>query len=365
MASFAIGTITNILDESRDLVRLRVLIDDAEIDAVAFPGMLGDLDAGHRVVVNTTGIALGLGTGATGFVLWDLDSVPPPDAGNGHIVKLRYTPWQTNVLASESPESPHHADLANVVSIDGMPVVACSLHSQIAAAAAGIKDASPEARVGYLMTDGAALPLAWSRLVAESRAAGLIDVTSTAGHAFGGELEAVNVFSGLASLRHAGKVDAAIVAMGPGVVGTGTVLGHTALEQGQILDAVTALGGTAIASLRVSFADQRERQWGISHHTLTALTVSARERSIVVLPELDRHGARLRAQLENAGIAERHEIVTADGHRGIALMVERGVKPTSMGRTLDETPELFEAAAAAGAVAGSHVSAGGQPGRSV
>ena len=355
MASFAIGTITQILERSEGLARLRVRIDEQDVDAAGFPSMLGVLDVGHRVVVNTTGITLGLGTGATGFVLWDLDSGPPEDPGDGHIVKLRYTPWQMNVLASESPESPHHEDLADVTSIDGMPVVACGLHSQIAAAASGIKAAAPTARVGYLMTDGAALPLAWSRLVAQARAADLFDVTCTVGHAFGGDLEAVNVFSGLASLRHAGKVDAAVVAMGPGVVGTSTVLGHTALEQGQVLDATTALGGTAIACLRISFADERDRQRGASHHTLTALTVSARERSIVVLPELDRNDDHVRRQLEEAGIAKRHDIITTTGEPGIALMIERGVTPTSMGRTLEQTRELFLAAAAAGAVAGTYV----------
>ena len=46
--------------------------------------------------------------------------------------------------------------------------------------------------------------------------------------------------------------------MGPGVVGTGTLLGHTALEQGQILDAANALGGRSIVCLRISFADERD-----------------------------------------------------------------------------------------------------------
>ena len=50
---------------------------------------------------------------------------------------------------------------------------------------------SPARRVAYVMTDGAALPLALSDLVAELRARALLDVTITAGQAFGGELEAV------------------------------------------------------------------------------------------------------------------------------------------------------------------------------
>ena len=136
-----------------------------------------------------------------------------------------------------------------------MPVVACGLHSQIAGVAAGIKAAEPEARVGYLMTDGGALPLAWSRLVSALRGAGLMDSTCTSGHAFGGDLEAVNIFSGLAALRHAAAADVAIVSMGPGVVGTATALGFSGIEQGQVLDAAFALRGRGYACLRISFSD--------------------------------------------------------------------------------------------------------------
>ena len=352
MASFVTGTITAIEEHDDDIARLRVDIEDGEIPAVAFPKMVGPLAVGHRVVVNTTGIALGLGTGGTAFVLWDLDSDPDPDPGEGHIVKLRYTPWQTNVLAAEAPESPHHDLLADATSIEGVPVVACSLHSQMPAAAAGIKAVAPAARVGYLMTDGAALPLRWSRLAASARAAELIDVTATAGHAFGGDLEVVNVFSGLAALRHAAGAGAVVVAPGPGVVGTSTRLGHTALEQGQVLDAATGLGATAIACLRLSFADRRSDHRGISHHSLTALTIGTQARVTVVVPMLDEGADEIARQLESARLDARHVIVTRPGEPGVALMTSAGVRPESMGRSVEETPELFLAAAAAGALAG-------------
>ena len=362
MASFAEAVVLEILERRPDLVRLRASVDDEEIEAAAFPNMLGPLETGDRVVLNTTGITLGLGTGGTAFVLWNLDRPHEADAGAGHIVKLRYTPWQTNVMAAEAPESPHHELLVDAESIDGVPVVACGLHSQIAAVTAGIKQQAPGANVGYLMTDGAALPLRWSRLVTQLEDARLVDATASAGHAFGGDLEAVNVFSGLVALHHAGRCDALVVAMGPGVVGTGTTLGHTALEQGQILDAVTALGGRAIACLRVSFADSRERQRGISHHTLTSLRVAARERCTVVLPDLDEDLDLLRRQLRETDLDQKHEIVVRDGRGGVAFMTERGIRPTSMGREVAETPELFLAAAAAGRLAGEHVASATQKG---
>jgi hypothetical protein len=264
-------------------------------------------------------------------------------------VKLRYTPWQIPVHAVEAPESEHHAALRDVRSIDGLPVVACSLHSQIAGVTAGIKAEMPDATVGYLMTDGAALPLAFSRLVARLRSERLIDVTCTAGHAFGGDLEAVNVYSGLAALRHVARCDFVVVSMGPGIVGTGTALGSTSMEQGQILDAVHALDGRNIACLRISFADERDRHRGISHHTVTTLTLAAREPATVVVPKLPPEQAKvIAAELRESGICDRHSTPTERGDGAIALLEEREIEVTSMGRGLDETPELWLAAGAAG-----------------
>jgi len=339
-----------VIEESAGLVLVRVEAGESLFEAAGFPSMLGPLHLGDRIVVNTTGIDLELGTGGVGFVLWNLDGAGPQDRGPGHIVKLRYTPWQMNVAAAEAPESPHHEALAGASELGGMPVVACGLHSQIAGVAAGIKARAPEARVGYLMTDGGALPLAWSRLVSGMRAAGLVDSTCTSGHAFGGDLEAVNVFSGLAALRHASAVDVVVVSLGPGVVGTATTLGFSGIEQGQVLDAAFALQGRGYACLRISFADARARHRGVSHHTLTALGVAARERATAVLPRLGAQEMdRIRGQL--AVLGGRHELVEEDGHPGLELLAARGLRPTTMGRGISEAPEGFLAAAAAGSAA--------------
>lgn len=352
MASWSRGRAVAVDRPRPGLISALVDVGGEQTEAVGFSSMLGPVKVGDLLVLNTTGLELGLGTGGVAFILWNLDSDVLPEGGPGHIVKLRYTPWQTEVLAAEAPESPDHEALAEITSIDGMPVIACGLHSQIAGAAAGVKAMDPGARVGYLMTDGAALPLAWSDLVASLESAGLLDVTATCGHAFGGALETVNVYSGLAALRGPGRCDAAVVAMGPGVVGTNTRLGFTALEQGQVLDAATALGGRSLAALRISFADPRARHRGVSHHTLTALMLAAREPATVVVPELaDELASVVEAQLATARLAERHKLVKADGAPGVELLRDLAVRVTSMGLTLDEAPELWLAAAAAGAVA--------------
>ncbi|MDQ3955102.1 MAG: DUF3866 family protein [Actinomycetota bacterium] len=352
MATFREGTVIQVLGSDPHLIRVRVQVGEDRIQAAGFPDMLGPLDEGDRVVLNTAGIDLGLGTGGVAFVLWNLDGYEAPPDLAGHIMKMRYTPWQKNVNAVEAPESSHHETLRNTTSLKGVPVVAGSLHSQIAGVAAGIKAENPDTRVGYLMTDGAALPLAWSNLVRELKEADLIDVTATCGHAFGGDIEAVNVFSGLAALAAVGEARVIVAAMGPGVVGTGTTLGHTAIEQGQILDATTALGGNAFACLRISFADDRARHRGVSHHSLTALSLAARERCTIVVPELPAEQAEeVSEALSHPDIKGRHEIVHIDGRPGLSLLKERAVDPTSMGRSMDEVPELWLAASAAGRAA--------------
>lgn len=353
MPAFRTGKVVASDASDPSLTRLRVALQTGEVEAVAFPFSTGPVAIGDRVVVNTTGIELGLGTGGEGFVLWNLDGPGQTELGEGHIVKMRYTPWQTEVLAAEAPESEHHELLVAQDGIPGVPVVACGLHSQVGSVAAGIKAAHPSARIGYLMSDGGALPLAWSTSVRLLVSAGLIDATCTYGHAFGGDLEAVNVFSGLVALVHAGRVDTVIAAMGPGVVGTASSLGFTAMEQGQILDAATALGGRSVAALRISFVDERRRHAGISHHTLTALSVAAREPCTIVVPELpEERAVQIEEQLASSALPGKHEIVTADGGDGLRLLADKGIRPSTMGRSLDEAPDLFVAASAAGSYVG-------------
>lgn len=356
MAAFRNGVVREVIEERGDLIKATVAIGSDEVRCSAFPQMIGSVSAGDEVVVNTTGLDLGLGTGGEGFILWNLSQRPEISTAEGHIVKMRYTPWQTEVMAAEAPESPHHEALSDAHSLDGAPVVVCGLHSQVGAAAAGIKAGSPRARIGYLMTDGAALPLAWSDSVRALQDARLIDATCTSGHAFGGEIESVNPFSGMLALKHAAEVDAIVVAMGPGVVGTDTKFGFSAIEQGPLLDAAGALGGTAIAALRISFVDLRTRHVGVSHHTLTALVTAARDRCLVAAPILPEDRAdEVAKQLEDSGVSAKHEVVTLDGAPGLRMLSERGLRPSSMGRSLDQNPELFVAASAAGALAASHL----------
>src|ERR687892_1130288 len=131
MATFRRAKVVEVVEASDVICRARLALDDGEIVATGFPGMLGPLAPGDAVIVNMTALELDLGTGGEGFILWNLDGAGPPGPGDGHIVKLRYTPWQTEVLVAEAPESPHHAKLNDVTSIDDVPVVVCGVHSHV------------------------------------------------------------------------------------------------------------------------------------------------------------------------------------------------------------------------------------------
>lgn len=346
------GRVLAVEEKGKDINRLRVLVEGREEKALNYPNLTGEVRVGDEVVLNTTAVYLGLGTGGFHFVAWVQGSQGEESKRPGHLMKVRYTPFQVRCLGVEEEASPFHQAIAGFQSLEGMPVVTGSLHSQVAAAAAAYKATRPGACLAYVMTDGGALPLAFSQLVRVLKQEGLIDTTITAGHAFGGDLEAVNLYSALIAAREAAGAEAAIVCMGPGVVGTGTPFGTTALEQGQVVNAVAALGGTAVAIPRLSFADRRDRHRGLSHHTVTALGRVAMAPAILVLPQLEgEKKALLEKQLEESGLPKKHRLVYADGRPGLEALARRGIRVSTMGRGPDEDPELFLAAGAAGVVA--------------
>ena len=345
MPSFRSGVVTELLAQREGLQRVLVDLGGEPERAYVLTRLTGDVAPGDHVVVNTTAVELGLGTGGWHVVHWNLARSAWSEPGPGHIIKGRYTSLQADVGSAEE----HHAELADISSIDGLPVVASALHSQVAAIAVAAKHTRPAIRVAYVMTDGAALPLALSDLVAELRSRGLIDVTITCGHAFGGDYETVSLYSALAVAEHLANADLAIVAMGPGIVGTNTRLGFSGIELGPILDATVGLGGRPIATLRASFADPRPRHQGVSHHTITALGIATRSRVTIAVPRVGgEREARLRSDLQAAALDDRHDVVAVDIPDIVAEFAAHDLHITSMGRAAADDPILFECAAAAG-----------------
>ncbi len=197
------------------------------------------------------------------------------------------------------------------------------------------------------MLDGGALPAWFSRTAAALRAAGWLAGTVTTGQSFGGDLETVTLHSGLLAARHVLGADVAVVAQGPGNLGTGTRWGFSGVAAGEAVNAAAVLGGRPVAALRVSQADPRERHRGISHHSLTAYGRVALARADVAVPVLPgEFGARVLAEAQP--LAARHSLVRVDV-TGLAEVLARCPVPLStMGRGLDADLAYFLAAAAAG-----------------
>jgi Protein of unknown function (DUF3866) len=371
MITWRNGTVSGTRREWPGAVELDVAVDGAsaegeQVRALAYPALTGRPRPGDRVLVNTTALDLGLGTGGYALVVALPDRLPPDSELAGHLIKARYSPLQACVLGADEQGSPHHDVLRDADDIGGMPVVVADLHSALPAVLAGIfasersGDGRPpaagqlqraELRVVYVMQDGGALPAWFSRTCAVLREAGWLAATVTTGQSFGGDLETVTVHTGLLAARHVLGADIAVIAQGPGNLGTGTRWGFSGVAAGDAVNAAAALGGRPVASLRISDADPRMRHRGVSHHSLTAYGRVALAQADVVVPALTgEFGAQVAA--EAAPLGGRHNLVTVPADGLEAALRACPARLSTMGRGLDEDLAYFLAAAAAGRHAG-------------
>lgn len=332
----------------------------SEVRGLAYTAMVGRPEPGDRVILNASALLKGLGTGGLAFIVAIPDRLPEdaPDSP-GHIVKARYTPQQQMFLAVDEQDSIHHDVLQEADSIDGMPVVVADLHSALPAIIAGVRLAHPDARVAYVMTDGGALPLAFSRAVAGLKEAGWLRSTLTVGQAFGGDHEAVSLHSGLLAARHVVEADVTVVIQGPGNVGTGTRWGYSGVATADALHASHVLGGTSIAALRVSGGDPRPRHRGISHHSTTAYGKALLSPALIpVLKGGGELAALVRRQAADLAAHSRADLdVVEIGTEGVLEALRQSpVTLSTMGRGLTEDPSAFLYGAVAGVCAGQRIS---------
>lgn len=284
------GIVKAIIREREDIQEIEVDILGKREKAMNYPVFTGKVALGQQVTLNTTAVKLGLGTGGYHFVM-HADS--PSDAsddraidGDRHIMKLRYTPFQIATGSCEEQNSPFHQQFHRHRTLDGMAALVGELHSMLPVAVTYIKQINPALQIAYIMTDKASLPLSFSRHVQHLKEKGWLAGTVTVGHAFGGDLEAVNIYTGLLAAKHIIKADLAIVIMGPGIVGTGTPYGFTGMEQVEVLHAASSLQGIPILIPRLGRADSRSRHQGVSHHTRAVLEHTLVPVHIPVLEEV-------------------------------------------------------------------------------
>lgn len=390
---------------------------DGEARALAYPALVGRPEPGDVVLLNTTALAMGLGTGGYAMVVAVPDRLPQDPQGPGHLVKARYTPLQATVLGADEQDSPFHEVLRDADSVDGMPVIVADLHSALPAILCGLYGQNPpetgksaggpdgrnpreagetseepggrnirEAgetagepggrnpadpgetggesggrergrplRVAYVMLDGGALPAWFSMSCARLRETGWLCGVVTTGQAFGGDVEVVTPHTGLLAARHVLEADVAIVTQGPGNLGSGTRWGFSGVSAGEAVNAAAVLGGRPVAALRVSEGDLRERHIGVSHHSLTAYGRVALAPAQVAVPVLPGDFGRRVAE-QSRPLAARHELVEVPVDGLYEALRGSPVRLSTMGRGLDEDLAYFLASAAAGRHAASLLS---------
>lgn len=359
-----VGTIKALRQSWANACEYDVELPDGHLHrALAYTQLVGTPSVGDTVFVSAAAAAKGLGTGGYLMIVANKDQLPadPPPAP-GHIVKARYTPLQYMTLGVDEQESPFHDVLCEADSIEGMPVIVADLHSAMPAALAGILMRKPSARVAYIMDDGGALPAWFSQTAAQLTKSGAIIGTITAGQAFGGELESVNIHTALLAARLVWNADIAILTQGPGNLGTGTRWGFSGTSAGEAINAVNTLGGKPIGLLRMSNGDKRDRHFGLSHHSITALTRVALSPAECAVPDFADSdelsqlvSADVRAVLEpqldalfSCSRLIRRSVSTA----GLSqAFLELPVTLRTMGRSEKEDPLAFLAAGVAGILA--------------
>ena len=231
MVRWRSGTVAAVRRRWRGAVELDVDVSDlGAVRALAYPALVGEPAPGDRVLLNVGALRHGPGhrrVRARGRAARPAAARPAVDGAtrdDGHLVKARYTPLQAIVLGADEEASPHRAVLAAADDLDGMPVVTADLHSALPAILAGVRADAP-GRPGRLRDDrrrrAAGLVLPHPRRAAPTGS----PARSPSGQAFGGDLEATNVHSGLLAARHVLGADVAVVAQGPGNLGTGTRVG--------------------------------------------------------------------------------------------------------------------------------------------
>jgi len=366
MLTLELAEVENVLEEWPEMQILRVVLADGQRGKAVCYRHSGTCAAGDQVLINTTAVKLGLGTGGYHFVVAKqqvagkqegremCDDVYPTRWG--HVMKLRYTPLQMAVDAIEEQHSPHHPLLADeTLTLDGTPVLIGELHSLLPVLVLVAKQLRPDARLVYLMPDGAALPLAISQQVRTLRQQQWLAATVTTGHAYGGEIEAVNIPSGLLAAKWVGNADLIICLLGPGVVGTGTPYGFSGMQLAEAVHAVSILGGIPVFVPRLAFGDSRTRHKGLSHHTRTLLRRFVLRPVLVPIPQFgDERDELLARQMDEDRWQESHvplRITAPHLEDLLAIAAGYPLPITTMGRSLAEEPAPFQTACLAAQLA--------------
>ena len=344
MANYSKHKVASIIENREGLTKIRLSDGSRAYNIIQ---NCGEVAIGDEVIVNTTAVDLNLGTGGWHFVLWNLKYDSLSTKSSGHIMKLRYS-----ALQFESGVAEEFNGYTTQDNISGCSVIAAPLFSQVAPIATFIKNKNSKLKIALAISDSASLPLAISDLMIRLKELDLVDTSITFGQAYGGDIEAINIFTALLSARHIANADIVIVTMGPGIVGTGTQFGYSGIDVAYHLDSAKSLEAKTYGVLRASSADPRERHQGISHHSITTFSKATHEKHNLGLIDNDEKYTKImRDQLEKARIYSSHNVVEVQSIGIIKMMQDIQLEVSSMGRPADQDELFFESACASAQLA--------------
>ena len=318
---------------------LVVEVDGERRSAWVDSNLIGQVEPGDEVLVNTEALDLGLGSGGFDVVHANLTrGLSAGGEAEEHVMKLNYTSLQHSV---EPVEVPYGDAEEHERSPARPPLLVIHLHGQLAPAAWAAGTAAPGLRVGYVQTAGGALPGTLSKVVSDLRERGLLAGHITVAPCYGGEHEAISLVGAFDAAAERLGWDAVIAGPGPGILGSATRYGHGGMAALDSVHASLALGFPTLLAPRMSGADPRPRHRGVSHHTEAVLTLLLAPVSVAA-PE----GNEPAVEAIRAACIDRHELVEApadlDGYSS------SGLPTRTMGREMDEDPEFFAPALAGG-----------------
>jgi hypothetical protein len=344
MISIEQAVVKKILWSRKGIQCLEVFLNEKNEKAINYPDLTGTASPGNRVILNTTAMELGLGSGGYHFVMSNCEIKSVPLKPDGHIMKLRYTPMQLKVKAYEEVLSNSNPTAAGdkYLGLKKIPVVIGELHSMLAPFVLALKELIPSCRIAYIMTDNAALPITLSNTVHRLKNDRYLEGTVTCGHAFGADIETVNFYSALMAAREELSAEVIITTPGPGVVGTSTRYGCSGMEQGEHIDRVDRMQGIPVFIPRISFHDSRGRHRGLSHHTLTALGEISYKSAYIPLPSFDREKMLfVYRQLKNSNVLEKHRVMIIKEKAKLIIFQKNDYDFSTMGRSIREDPAFF------------------------
>ncbi len=335
--STAIGYIEEKISTGKkiDIVRLK----NGE-KAINYKYITGTVSENDRVLLNTTAVELKLGTGGYHFIICNLENFKSNDReikGPGHIMKMRYTPQQVRTFCVEEKESRHRDKIKSFTDLEGKIVVILPLHSLLAPLAIVFKEMFPDSNFVYIMTEGGSLTIDVSFLVKELNKKNYIQNTITVGQCFGGDLETVNIFTGLAAASEICKADLIAVSMGPGITGTGTELGFSGVENAFTNYAIRVLGGRSYIVPRISLADRRSRHYLLSHHTITLLSKLIDRKTNIIFPL----HKKIRKKIKELSLDKKHNIIYYKFKEVKKILSRSEFTFNSMDRSFTDDPLFF------------------------